>query len=436
MSCKSCGHPNDFDCHFCQKCGVQQSKDSFVPPPTVDINCQLLDDRRSSLQRFKEAKPYQRQKGSLQKQLESFLWSLPSKRTLALASPEDVVNFLIWRDKFGKTESHLDSCLASRTMNMPCACHKGLAAGTIKNNIGKLSTIFKENGRGSTWNDDLHLGNPASHPSVKEYYGLVLEEQAMARSFPSQAVPLFMDKLVVLCNSLKNQIKSPGTKPSAIYILARDLAFFSVDFFSGDRGSDLGRVKSVDILSTPDGDSFIFNQVFGKTLRGNGSNVFAVKKIENSPVCPVSNLKLYLSLSRLMSIDLKTGFLFRATNRQGHVTENPFFGSAVANRLKKHLQKLSISSGETMHSFRSGCSITLALLGISYPKIAEHVGWRSVDMAMHYTQCDKVIAPDNASSLLASSAAATSAPSVTTAERLGQLFRARNSLEGYKPLFE
>ena len=402
----------------------------------VDVNFQCLQDRRSTLERFKKGKPYQRQKTSLQQQLESFLWSLPAKKTLAIASPEDVINFLIWRDKFGKTESHFDSCLASSATHLPCACQKGLAAGTIKNNIGKLSTIFKESGRGSTWNDDLHLGNPARHPSVKDYYDLVLEEQTMARTFPSQAVPMFMDKLLVLCNSLKSEIKKQGTKLSTIYILARDLAFFSIDFFSGDRGSDLGRVKSVDILSSPDGNSFIFNQVFGKTLRGNGSNVFAIKKIEDSPVCPVSNLKLYLSLSKLMSINLKRGFLFRTTNRQGHVTENPFLGSAVANRLKHHLQSLSISSGETMHSFRSGCSITLALLGIPYHKIAEHVGWKSVDMAMHYTQCEKVIAPDNASSLLASSAAVSSASSITTAEKLGQFSRTKNSLEGYKQLFE
>ena len=202
----------------------------------VDVNFQGLQDRRSTLERFKKAKPYQRQKTSLQQQLESFLWSLPAKKTLAIASPEDVINFLIWRDKFGKTESHSDSCLASSTTHLPCACQKGLAAGTIKNNIGKLSTIFKESGRGSTWNDDLHLGNPARHPSVKDYYDLVLEEQTMARTFPSQAVPMFMDKLLVLCNSLKSEIKKQGTKPSTIYILARDLAFFSIDFFSGDRG--------------------------------------------------------------------------------------------------------------------------------------------------------------------------------------------------------
>ena len=53
-----------------------------------------------------------------------------------------------------------------------------LAAGTIDNNIGKLKTIFKELHRGSHWNDDLNVGNPAAHPTVKKYLLMVLEQQA------------------------------------------------------------------------------------------------------------------------------------------------------------------------------------------------------------------------------------------------------------------
>ena len=103
---------------------------------------------------------------------------------------------------------------------------------------------------------------------------------------------MFLDNLQPLCSHLHRLIKSPEAKPISAYIYARDLAFFSVDFFSGDRGSDLGRVKSMDILASSNNDSFIFNQVFGKTLRGIGSNVFAIQKIEASPVCLVTKLHL------------------------------------------------------------------------------------------------------------------------------------------------
>ena len=81
-----------------------------------------------------------------------------------------------------------------------------------------------------------------------------------------------------------------------------------------------------------------------------------------------------------MGTDLSTGFLFRATDGHTKVKAEPFVRSTVANRLQKHLTDLSINQGETMHSLRSGCSITLAMLGISDQKIADHIGWESVEM--------------------------------------------------------
>ena len=104
---------------------------------------------------------------------------------------------------------------------------------------------------------------------------------------------MFLDKLKSLCSHLRNLVIAPHAKASTRCILARDLAFFSLDFFSGDRGSDLGRLKSSDVLRPPDGKGYLISQVFGKTLRGNQSNVFAEKPIPNSPYFPVRNLDFY-----------------------------------------------------------------------------------------------------------------------------------------------
>ena len=223
-------------------------------------------------------------------------------------------------------------------------------------------------------------------------------------------------------------------KPSSRYILARDLAFFSADFFSGDLGSDLGRINSSDVLTFLENKGFLFNQVFGKTLRGNGWNVSVLKPFPDSPFCPVTNLRFYVALAEKMSMDLRAGFLFRTTDHHENVTVSPFVGLAVANRLKKYLDDLHINDGETAHSFRSGCSITLSLLGISYEQVAKHVGWKSLDMAVYYTQCDKVIAIDDASSMVAH-ASQGSSKDMSAAEMLGKDFRARNFLNGFKPLF-
>ena len=149
------------------------------------------------------------------------------------------------------------------------------------------------------------MGNPAAHPLVKRYQSLVLEEQTIARTSPTQAIPIFLDKLRVICSYLRDRIVTPSLKPFNIYILSTDLAFFSLDFFFGDRGSDLGQVKSADVLHLPNGEGFLISQVLGKTLRGEGDNVFGIKRIPNSPYCPVTNLHYYLALAQKMSIVLK-----------------------------------------------------------------------------------------------------------------------------------
>ena len=262
---------------------------------------------------------------------------------------------------------------------------------------------------------------------------MVLEEQTIARTFPTQAIPIFLDKLRIICSFLRDRIVTPSLKPSNIYILSSDLAFFSLDFFSGDRGSDWGQVKSADALHLP---NVLINQVFGKTLRGEGNNVFGIKRIPNFPYCPVTNVRYYLALAQKMSIVLKEDFLFRVTDRRGHVLDKPFLGSTVVNRLKKHLKDLQLCDEETMHSFRSGCSITLSLLGASYSDVAKHVSWRSMDMAIHYCQFDKVMSSNDASSLLSCSAVYDPASNISIAERQGKDFRDRNFLKGYRPIFD
>ena len=159
----------------------------------------------------------------------------------------------------------------------------------------------------------------------------------MARTFPVQATPLFLDKLRSPCSYLRDLAIDPSLKPSTRYIIVRDLAFFSVDFFSGDRGSDLGRVKSCDVLTMPDKKGLLINQVFGKTLQGNNNNVFGLKPICNAPYCPITNLRFYVAMVKEMGIDLKYGFLFRTSDRKGNISNLPFVGSAVSNRLRKHL---------------------------------------------------------------------------------------------------
>ena len=154
-------------------------------------------------------------------------------------------------------------------------------------------------------------------------------------------------------------------------------------FFSGDRASDLGRTLTKEVLSLPDNQGFIFRQSIGKTLRGKDFHVLAIRKCSNPLICPVSCLDLYVRLCKLLNVDLREGYLFRTTDKSNKIAGKPFVGSTAAARLTSYLTSLGISEGKTMHSFRSGCSIMLSMLGVPLADIAKHVGggllkWRNI----------------------------------------------------------
>ena len=359
-----------------------------VDPSAIDLDS--INNRLSQLAKNKLSKLYEKHKSSLHRELLSVLASLPTPKTLHSATPGDILKFLVWKDKAGKTK-----------VPYGASCPKRLAAGTVDSMIGKLRAIFTDAGLGGEWDDRLGIGNPVSHPSIKQYLKSVKEEQAKARSRPKKAIPIFLGKLEKIAVYIFAQLSAPRVLPINLYTFSRDLCFFILDFFSGDRSADLGRIMLKEALFFPDKSGILFRQTFGKTLRGDGENAFAVRRCENNILCPVKNFVRYLSLCRLMGLDLQSGFLFRTTCGNS-VTEQPFVGSAVYNRLKLYLQKINADEGETPHSSRAGCSIILSLLGVHKEDISRHVGWANTRMVDSYNDLRDTLKPSSSAATLAS----------------------------------
>ena len=61
--------------------------------------------------------------------------------------------------------------------------------------------------------------------------------------------------------------------------------------------------------------------------------------------------------------------------------------------MKGYLQEMGSDNGETLHGFRAGCAITLALSGAELSEIMDHVGYTRRHMALHYLQLAKVLNP-------------------------------------------
>ena len=156
------------------------------------------------------------------------------------------------------------------------------------------------------------------------------EEQFQARITPKQAVPLFLPKLLLLARFLNRKIAAHSINSSGLFILARDQAFLKTFLFSGDRGSDLGMVKTEEILRFPQDDGFLFNHLCGKTLRDGTSNVFGIRRHLNPELCPVKAIEtLYVAVASELRISVTNGYLLRRTNPQGHIVNKPLASSTA-----------------------------------------------------------------------------------------------------------
>ena len=313
---------------------------------------------------------------------------------------------MVYKDKDGKTQVHSHSCqFLGQKGQHACGCPFRLSYKTVDSYIGKLRSIFIAQGRDGEWDKRLGLGNPAADKSVKDYLRLVTAEQLQARITPKQATPFFVDKLTQLSLHLQRLLES-STTPIDKFVIARDQAYFKLVFFSGDRPGDLGRVKVPEILRFPNDDGLLFNHIWGKTLRDGDQNVFGVRRNPNSAICPIRGIEQYMDVARQMKVDLTRGYLFRPTTPKGGVHDSPLSSSTAEARLKHYLTQMGADDGETLHGFRAGCAITLALTGADLSEIMQHVGWARRHTALYYMQLAKVLHPDGASARLASAASA------------------------------
>lgn len=365
----------------------------------LEIDIESIESRIAQL--FNKQSTYERQKSQLLGQLCQFLASLPMPKDLMSASPHDLVRFLVWKDKAGKTQVHSLECPRRRLADpSTCTCPRRLAAGSVDSLIGKIRAIFKENDRAGDWEERLGLGNPAASLLVRKYLKYIKEEQAAAGLVPKQATPFFVDKLARLSDHLDRQFDACADDPVKMYILSRDQAYFKTLFFSGDRPGDLGQVRTNEILRFPNDDGLLFNHTWGKTLRGGKSNLFGIRRCANVKICPVAAIEKYMSTTRAMQVDLTDGFLFRPTTAQGAISPSSISSDAMNSRLKTYLKEAGIDEGETAHSFRSGCAITLALSGSALTDVMSHVGWERSHTASYYMQLEKVLRHDSPSALL------------------------------------
>ena len=410
MACPKCSYANDEHFKFCQSCGFKRKPLQVSTPPAkrlkFPVREEILSARMDELNATKRETSYGKQKTSLGNELLGFLVQLSPPKDITSCSPKDIVKFLIWKDQAGKTPVHKINCplVGHKKSTFKCGCPLRLAYGTIDSLIGKLRAIFNEHNRSGEWNPTLFIGNPASGCEVRQYLTDVRSEQLQARVTPTQARPFLLSHLLALCHFVHSKLVDMPSNPADIFVFARDQAYFKVLFYSGDRGGDIIHVKSSEILRFPDNSGLLFNHLWTKSLRNGDRNVFAFRRGKNPTSCPVTGLEMYLKVVSALGIDISKGYLFRALTKQGKVSEEPFSAAAAQSRLKCYSLELAQQwQGQnfTLHSFRNGCAVSLAILDTPLHQIMDHVGWKTSKQALHYIKLREVLNPAGPAAKLA-----------------------------------
>ena len=146
-------------------------------------------------------------------------------------------------------------------------------------------------------------------------------------------------------------------------------------------------------------------------------------------MCPVKAIETYVAVASELRISVTNGYLFRPTNPHGHIVNKPLASSTADELLKLYLNEAQIYEGETLHSFRSGSAITLALSGSKLADIMSHVGWNNKETALHYMELAEVLRVCSPSHLLSADSSATSA----LTENYLELNRLKNFVSSFPP---
>ena len=175
------------------------------------LSLSVISESKQCLVARRRSTSYQKQKSVLEVEFMDFL-ALMSQRT---AVPDDVVDFLLWKDSSGKTVVHCDTCLfLGERSNSSCSCPKRLAYGSVDSTIGKVRAIFNKYGRTAIDDPFLRLANPTASPEVKSYLSAIREEQLVARVVRKQAEPFIFRDLVILSSEILRRMTTHLRSPS------------------------------------------------------------------------------------------------------------------------------------------------------------------------------------------------------------------------------
>jgi site-specific recombinase XerD len=173
--------------------------------------------------------------------------------------------------------------------------------------------------------------------------------------------PISPDNLAVMLATANttNPIKS-----------VRDAALLLVGFAGAFRRSELVALKVEDISTSPAGLELVIRR--SKTDQG-GKGRAVVIPMANQSLCPVAALRHWLNVA-----EIRSGFVFRAVNKYGSISNAPLTPQSVALVVKAAAKMAGQNSDDFAgHSLRAGYVTAATELGLSAFQVRRQTGHSS-----------------------------------------------------------
>ena len=232
----------------------------------------------------------------------------------------------------------------------------------------KLKMATKKQGKGEEWDPVRRISNPCSSLLVESYLTFVSEEQTQVGVPVNQAAPTLEHTLIDLLSDMRSRAQVAASLAERVS-LTRDIALFSLAFYSMRRGYDLSFALGSQIMKLPNSRGLIFNLQFGKTLRASSEAVVVLADRDCSAVCAFRAVTAYISAAQRMGWDLTAGHLFPVVTAGGDRGNLPLPAARMTTALQAHLRAAGLPSHFTMHSFRVGGSLSKSLAGTAVDEI-------------------------------------------------------------------
>jgi hypothetical protein len=315
------------------------------------------------------------------------------------ATPEDVVDFLVFRDLAGtgRTTVHNPLCV-NRLPSPACGCpHSRQSQSAVQAMASKIRTRFFELGCAGTWSSTTFTGNPADSALVERYTSAITEEQGKAGcvAITARQRAMLPQKLRLLISKMKAKAQDAyGVDLKKYLRILQDVAWITTQYRSLNRGAELSDLRVEHTAVGPNKSCILFQITFSKKMRDGESHEFGVPALDGDVTCPVRAFLTYMEESeRLFQWDWEcdTGFpVFAAIQAKGKRGRVAVTAGAMAQRFSNYLRDFGLDDSESvgvlesLHGLRAGGALYRALQGEDLKDIMLQGFWKKPETALHY----------------------------------------------------